>query len=117
MVYEQALAAGGERGDVLARMATVAGRDLGDLSRSIDGFEQALQAGATAPWIYRNLAFALLQAGRAEQARSVLQRGLEANPRSADLHREMAAVYEREGDADRAAFHRQKAQELSASTP
>ncbi|MBD3162756.1 MAG: tetratricopeptide repeat protein, partial [Candidatus Latescibacteria bacterium] len=59
-----------------------------------------------------NLSSALIEAGRLEEARAVLGRGLEIDPESPDLHTNLSVVLSKLGELEEAEAHARRAVEL-----
>ena len=108
------------------------GQTLLALKRDIDAiaaFEAALAADGSLTAVRRRVdvlrfrtaeqvieaARSAASAGRLDQARTAYERAIELSPDSAFLHRELAVVERRQGDADRALEHYRRAIELEPS--
>ena len=92
--FEAALAADSSLAAVRRRVEVLRFRDV----------EQVIEAGRSAA-----------SAGRLDQARTAYERAIELSPDSSFLHRELAIVERRQGNADRAVEHFARAVELDTS--
>lgn len=87
---------------VLNSLGAVALAEKRDNAKAADYFSRALKQGAEAPITFLNLATALGNMGRAEEAQVVLERGVAAYPYSGPLVARLALQYAADGQRWRA---------------
>ena len=87
---------------VLNALGAVALAEKKDNAKAADYFERALKQGSEEPTTFLNLATALQNLGRAQEAEAVLERGVAAYPYSGPLVVRLAQKYHAEGQTWRA---------------
>jgi tetratricopeptide (TPR) repeat protein len=100
-------------------MAAVTHLNLGDAlrakgqhERAVEHYEKARALDPRLGSVGVNLASALLELRRPEEARSILEQGLAVDPQDAVLHRSLAGLLRAEGESERALVHYRRAAEL-----
>lgn len=87
---------------VLNSLGAVALAEKKDNATAADYFQRALKQGSEEPTTFMNLATALANLGRGQEAEQVLQRGADAYPYNISLAAQLARQYAMDGHARRA---------------
>jgi len=87
---------------VLNSLGAVALAEKKDNATAADYFQRALKQGSEEPTTFMNLATALANLGRGQEAEQVLKRGAEAYPYNSSLAAQLARQYAMDGQVSRA---------------
>lgn len=114
MHLEQAQRQNARIPEVLNNLAWgLAQKDKPDLERALQ-LAEAAQGLSSHPEIHDTLGTILVKLGRPREAVTHFERALRELPPRSDIHRQLGELYEQLGDAELAAEHRRRVQDLDA---